>query len=84
MIYPLFIISLFSIVVIILLTVVFPKLAPVFEESNTKLPLPTKILLNSGNFMLDWWWVIISILVMVIFLIIEYFKTAEGKMLLMN
>ena len=79
MIYPLFIISLFSIVVIILLTVVFPKLAPVFEESNTKLPLPTKILLNSGNFMLDWWWVIISILVMVIFLIIEYFKTAEGK-----
>lgn len=79
MIYPLFIISLFSIVVVILLTIVFPKLAPVFEESNTKLPLPTKILLNSGNFILDWWWVIIAILAMVIFLIIEYFKTAEGK-----
>lgn len=79
MIYPLFIISLFSIVVVVLLTVVFPKLTPVFEESNVKMPLLTKILLNSGNFMLDWWWVIIAILAMVIFLIIEYFKTEEGK-----
>ena len=79
MIYPLFIISLFLIVVVILLTVVFPKLAPVFEESNVKMPLLTKILLNSGNFMLDWWWVIIAILTMVSFLIIEYFRSAEGQ-----
>lgn len=79
LIYPAFIIALFLVVAIIILTVVFPKLAPVFEEMNVKLPLLTKILLNSGGFMIEWWWLIIIIGWLFIGLLIDYFRTPEGK-----
>ncbi|MEK7658184.1 MAG: type II secretion system F family protein [Patescibacteria group bacterium] len=79
LIYPAFIIVLFLAVAVIILTVVFPKLAPVFEEMNVRLPLLTKILLNSGGFILEWWWLIIIIGWLFIGLMIDYFRTPEGK-----
>ncbi len=79
MIYPVFIIALFFIVAIMLVTVVFPKLSVVFEETNAKMPLITKILLGSGDFIINWWWLIILITIFLISLITGYLKTPEGK-----
>lgn len=82
LIYPAFILGLFAIVGIILITFVFPQLKPVFEESKVELPLITKILLNSGDFILAWWWVISIILGLFVFLAFDYFHTAEGRLVL--
>lgn len=79
MIYPAFLIALFLIIGIILLTVVFPKLLPFFQESGVKLPLITQIFLNTGNFLLEWWWMIIIVLFFFSLIIFDYFKTEEGK-----
>lgn len=79
LIYPAFIFGLFGIVIIILLVFVFPALKPVFEESGVALPLITQILLGSGNFILDWWWAIIAILLIVLFLAVDYFRSQEGR-----
>ena len=82
LIYPAFIVSLFFGVVVILLTVVFPKLSSVFEESNVKLPLITKILLSGGNFMLEWWWLVILLAILLIAVFVNYFKSLEGGIVL--
>ena len=79
MIYPMFIVSLFLVVAIMLITVVFPKLNVVFEETGTSMPLITRILLGSGNFIINWWWLIILITFFLISLIMSYLKTPEGK-----
>lgn len=79
MIYPVFILALLVAVSILLLVVVFPKLAPVFEEMGTELPIFTKIFLNSGNFMINWWWLIILIAGMGVVLLLEYLQTSEGQ-----
>ncbi len=79
MIYPIFILVLFGAVAVLLLTVVFPKLAPVFEEMGAELPIFTKIFLGAGTFMINWWWLIILIMGMFVILLLEYLKTSEGK-----
>ena len=82
LIYPIFVMSLFAIVGIFLLTFVFPKLTIVFEETSVKLPLMTKIFLEAGNFLLNWWWAIAIISALLITLLIDYLRTGEGKAVL--
>jgi type IV pilus assembly protein PilC len=82
MIYPIFILVLLVAVAILLLVVVFPKLAPVFEEMGTEIPIFTKIFLSVGNFMLDWWWLIILVAGMGVILLLEYLQTSEGQVVM--
>jgi type IV pilus assembly protein PilC len=82
MIYPITVISLFIIVAIMMLVVVFPQIGPIFEESNVELPMLTKIFLSTGYFLLNWWWIIVIVAVMLVFLAIDYFQKDEGKAVL--
>jgi len=79
LIYPSIVVVLFLVVAGVMLTVVFPKIGPVFEETGTSLPLVTQIFLSAGNFILQWWWAIIIILILLVFLLIDYFQSYEGK-----
>lgn len=79
MIYPAFVVGLFVVVAGILIGVVFPQLAPIFSEANVELPILTKILLVSGNFVANWWWALIIGAVMMIILLVDYFRSSEGK-----
>jgi len=79
LIYPSIVIVLFLVVAGVMLTVVFPKIGPVFEETGTSLPLMTQIFLSAGNFALQWWFAIIIILILLVFLLIDYFQTNEGR-----
>jgi len=82
LIYPVFLIVGFLGVVILMVTVVFPKIQPVFTEMNVVLPLYTRIILGSGNFLLDWWWAILIIFVPFVFFLIDYARTNEGKIVI--
>lgn len=79
LIYPGFILGLFVVVIVILLVFVFPQLKPVFEEAGIELPLLTRILLGSGEFLLNWWWAIGLIAGVAIAMAIDYFRSREGK-----
>jgi type IV pilus assembly protein PilC len=79
MIYPAVLLALFVVVAGIMVAIVFPKIQPVFEESNVKLPWISQMLLSSGKFVTDWWWVVILIIAGIIFVIVDYFKSKEGK-----
>jgi len=79
MIYPALLLGIFLIVALVMVVVVFPKITPVFEESNVELPLVSKLLLGAGQFVLNWWWVLILLVAGIGFVIVDYFRSNEGK-----
>ncbi len=81
MIYPGVVVSLFLVVGFIMVTFVFPQIAPVFEQSGVKLPIYTKILLGSGNFLGKWWPIVILVLIIIGILLANYSRTTEGEAL---
>lgn len=73
--YPLFILVIFSAVIIMILTVVIPKIAVVFTSLKAKLPLPTIILIAISNALLQHPIAVTSSILGVIGIIIFLFKT---------
>lgn len=82
MIYPAIVLLLFFAVAVLMVTFVFPQLAPVFENSNVELPIYTKILLGSGNFLGRWWPAAVLAIVILAIVIVDYVNTPEGKSLI--
>ncbi|TSC60577.1 MAG: Uncharacterized protein LiPW15_455 [Parcubacteria group bacterium LiPW_15] len=78
MIYPFIVIGLFAVVVIIMLTFVFPQIVPVFEQSGVKLPAFTSLLIGLGTFLSKWWIGVVLLLAIVAIVILDYLKTPEG------
>lgn len=79
LIYPAFVIVLFVGVVIVMVTTVFPQIAPIFEETKVELPFFTKFLLESGDFISKWWLVFAVLFGVAVFFIFDYFKSKEGR-----
>ncbi|MDD5749128.1 MAG: type II secretion system F family protein [Actinomycetota bacterium] len=77
--YPAFILSAFFIVAIIMLTFVIPKLMGMLKETNAKLPITTKILIASGDFMQKWWWAVVLVVILGVASLIYYIRTEDGK-----
>jgi type II secretory pathway component PulF len=79
LIYPVIVIILFIVVAGLMITLVLPQIAPIFQESGVKLPFFTLALISMGSFLLQWWWAFIIIVLLFIFLLLDYFRTPEGK-----
>ena len=79
MIYPAVVIGLFIVVAGVMVGFVFPQLQPIFEETQMQLPLITQILLGTGNFVASWWPILLLILAVFTVVTLDYFRTAEGK-----
>ena len=82
LIYPAVMIVLFFVVAGIMVVVVFPQIGPVFEEAGVDLPLFTKLMLAGGEFVANWWWIIMSVFGVFVFVGVDYFRTAEGRVLM--
>ncbi len=80
--YPAFIIVLFFVVVIVMVTMVFPQITPIFAQANLELPFFTRVLLGFGNFMTNWWLFLVIAFGVVVFVLVDYFQTNEGKVVL--
>lgn len=79
MIYPVFIVVLFTAVLLVLVMVVFPQLAPIFEETDTEIPIYTQIVISAGTFLAAWWWAIIAVVILFVGVLADYLQTEEGK-----
>ncbi len=78
LIYPVVMVVLFLAVAGLMAIVVFPGIEQVFEQAGIELPFFTKLMISSGNFLANWWWAVIAVIVLVSFLVIDYFQTKEG------
>ena len=79
LIYPVVMVVLFLIVGGIIATVVLPQIGPIFEEADVDVPFFTKILIQGGEFLSSWWWMVLLGVAFVAFVVYDYFKTDEGR-----
>jgi len=61
--YPAVIAVMAVVVVVVLTTFVLPKFKPFFASFHKQLPLPTRMLMNVGDFVGHFWWVCLAVLV---------------------
>lgn len=79
MIYPSFILSMFFIVGAVMVFFIIPPLAQVLEQSVEKLPAITKITLSTAAFLKTKGWILMLFLIFLVFFVLRYSKTKEGK-----
>ncbi|MEK7193233.1 MAG: type II secretion system F family protein [Patescibacteria group bacterium] len=79
LIYPVIVIGLFIIVAGVMVTVVFPQLQPIFEQSGIELPIYSRILINTGQFVNEWWFMILIGLIVLVSMFLNYLQTPEGR-----
>jgi type II secretory pathway component PulF len=82
MIYPAFVLLVAVAVIILLMTMVIPNLADILEESGQQLPITTRIVIGTSNFLITKGWIVALALGAAVFGFLRYIKTPEGKRLL--
>ena len=81
MIYPVIVMIACVAAVIILTTVVIPKITEQIRQPGQQLPAITKIMMGISDIMLHWWFVIFGIFALVVFAYKKFVKTERGRYL---
>ena len=79
MLYPCMVVLVCLAVLIVILTYVIPVFLNVFKEGDVELPLPTKIVEATGNFISGYWPLLVGLLVILIILFFAFRKTPAGR-----
>lgn len=79
MIYPAFVFCGLGAVGIIMMVFVIPKLTGVLEETGAELPIATRILIGTSDFLQNYWWLLIIIAVALIFGVRFIISIPQGR-----
>lgn len=79
LIYPIFVVSVMILLGIFMLTFIIPKMMDFFLEMEMDLPLPTKILIFTSNFLVKHWHILLGLVLFAIFFFRKIMKTKRGK-----
>jgi len=77
--YPIIVVSAAVFVVIFMLTFIVPIFAKIYAQFNAQLPAVTRLLIALSNVVLHWWFIIIPIVVALILMLREYYRTDVGR-----
>jgi len=77
--YPIFVVFVFIVVVTIIMVYVIPQLAEILEGSGAELPMLTRMVIASSNFLKVWWWLTSLILIALVVALIKFIRTDKGK-----
>jgi type IV pilus assembly protein PilC len=81
MIYPIIIIIGMVIVIMVMMTVVVPKLTELYNDFGIDLPASTRFLMNLSQFFVNFWWLIIIGSVGGVYLFRKWSKTPVGEIM---
>ena len=79
MIYPIMIITMMIIVMGVMMFFVVPRLTSLYTQSDIELPLPTRILIGSSEFFINYWWLLLGIVIVMALVFRKWVSTPEGK-----
>lgn len=79
MIYPIFVLFGLSVVGVVMMVFVVPKLTSILTETGVELPMATKILIGLSGFMINYWWLLIIIIGGLVFGFKAYINTSVGR-----
>ncbi len=79
LIYPAFVVVTFITVMILMFTMVIPKISGILTESGAALPIYTTVILGMSNFLVQNGFILLAVLAILIFILIRYARTPSGK-----
>jgi len=79
LIYPAFVIMTFVTVMILMFTMVIPKISAILVDSGQDIPVYTKIVLGISNFFVDYGFILLGIVIIGGFFVFKYVRTPSGK-----
>ncbi len=82
MIYPAFVLTGLGVVGVVMMVFVVPKLTGIMQETGGELPIATKILIATSDFLRSYWWLLLMFLATLIIVFKYFSKTENGRRLL--
>lgn len=79
LIYPAFVLSVFTGVMILMFTFIVPKISLILKDSGQEVPIYTKIVFAISDLMVDYGAFLAAGIVIVVFMLIRYIRTDEGR-----
>ncbi|MEA2715296.1 MAG: type pilus assembly protein PilC [Candidatus Parcubacteria bacterium] len=80
LIYPAFVVVTFFTVMILMFTLVIPKISGIIVESGAVIPWYTTIILGLSNFLVRYGFILLAAFVIVAFFVIRFIRTPPGRM----
>ena len=80
MIYPLVMVIVGGIIMSVLMIKVIPNITEMFKQQGKTLPINTRMLIASSDFIRSWWWAVLFAIVVGIVLFVQWTKGKEGRM----
>jgi len=77
--YPIIALSAIGLGVIVVVSFIVPRFANIYSQMKAELPLPTRILIATNNFVSHYWWLFILILATLIFSFNKFVNTQKGR-----
>jgi type II secretory pathway component PulF len=79
MIYPVIIFVGMGVVVMIMMTVVIPKLSELYRDFGVDLPFTTQLLISMSEFMVKFWWLVIAGTIGAVYAFLRWKETKAGE-----
>lgn len=79
LVYPAFVISVFVAVMVLMFTIIIPKISLIITESGQSIPLYTRAVFAISNFFLDYGIILLALIMVLVYFGLRYIRTTEGK-----
>ncbi len=79
LIYPAFIFITFLVVMILMFTMVIPKISGIISESGGAMPIYTQIIMGMSNFLVNYGFILLGVFVVAGFFLFRFIRTEAGK-----
>lgn len=66
--------------IIVVVTVIVPRLLKQFTGGAAHLPWPTRVVQSAADFFGGYWWVILPAIALIVYAFIRYYRTPEGRL----
>jgi type II secretory pathway component PulF len=80
LIYPAFIVVTFITVMVLMFTMVIPKISGILTESGQEIPVYTQVVLGISNFLLQYGFVLLGVALIGGFFFVRFIRTPSGRM----
>lgn len=80
LIYPAVVAMASVVAVVVLVAYVLPKFKTFFDDLDAKLPLPTRMLIATTDFLTNWWWLILTVIAVIVIGTLLALRTEKGKL----
>lgn len=78
--YPMFVVIAVSLAIVVLNIFVIPAFSEMFAEMGAELPLPTRLMIATSDFMIGYWYLILMVLAGLFYAIRSWLNTEVGRM----